>query len=345
LELALLGQRISVDRQIVSNERRWGRGFGDHPLTGNDLDETATYVAETQQPGYGPRHFAWTQGYDIGPDRIFLPEGHDATGHPNRDGVDARMMDEDFPTAISSPRQVSVDLRSVFKARGWKIDQHGRPGNPHGEQLVGDERIGLNPGIGFGHFLGEWAVVDVVLTDGDAVLLTTRSSGGAVISSLVGGYSTTTDFGFTPEQWRVGNRPLTKIGLANAARRILNQKAGVQLPSSVTCEIVWAIRPTSSPHTWNFWTATYTIRIVLPHAASRQIRPSAGTRFVRLSNLDAATRDMWPDHKRPAGRRGLDDQSIHPCMPCSTGVSMIFLPRILSWTAFNRVPRRIDDIV
>src|SRR2546425_2966529 len=46
--------------------------------------------------------------------------------------------------ALPIYRQVPQRLQNLFRRRGWVTDQHGRPCHPWYEQLLADERIGLN---------------------------------------------------------------------------------------------------------------------------------------------------------------------------------------------------------
>ncbi|HEY3692813.1 MAG TPA: hypothetical protein VGL46_21435 [Pseudonocardiaceae bacterium] len=76
-------------------------------------------------------------------------------------------------------------------------------------------------------------------------------------------------------------------------------ETGVEVPRDVSGQIVRAIRPISSPHTLHAWTATYTMRIMLP-GEPPAVDP-ATTAFWAAPGLALSTGildGMWPDHRR-----------------------------------------------
>lgn len=151
------------DVEILPDEDRWGPGFGSAPYPAETLDEIAGYLAETRQPGYGARLFSTSTGLVLGGDRAQVPPGFDAMGHPNRAGRPAEEMDPEIPTSLDGdPVQVDAGVQEYSRARGWLLDQHGRPLHPHHAQLLDDDRIGLPVGLGYPHFGGESAVCDGV---------------------------------------------------------------------------------------------------------------------------------------------------------------------------------------
>lgn len=288
---------MDLDRWLLPDESCWGQGFGGHWYTAADLAEIADNVAGTHQTGYGPRYISLDSNNYVRDGRIVFPAGHDATGHPNRRGK-SEVLDPDAPTSNDSDCwQVRPELQEFFRARGWTRDQHGRACMPFASQLIGDPRIGLNTGIGYGFYLGENAVVDTVLMRSDDVLLVSRVTDTDIIPALPGGYMTSQHLGIRVQDWLMGVRPVTLEGIFESARRKLLDETGMYITKAQSMELIRGIRPVSSPHTANFWTVTYTVRCRL--SASDDARPCvAGARFVPQSELPAVMPQMWPDHRR-----------------------------------------------
>jgi hypothetical protein len=300
---------LARDELLLPNQAGWGRGYGGQPFTQTDLDETYGYISGAKaagygQEGYGPRLFSTTPGFEAHDRHFLLPPGFDAMGHKDRIGADPLLLEPDSPTSLECRWQVPAYLQEFYDECGWAKDQHGRPCNPHGLQLVNDPRIGLNTNLGSGFEAGETVVVDVVAEDDGYVLFTHRLDMGKVIPSLTGGYSLPQDYGVSIAEWRVGNRPITKEGIFAAARRVVKVKTGVELPVDAEYEIVWGIRPASSRHTWNFWTLTYTVRVRLRRGASRSLTPATDDKgeprgtWHRMRDVAGVVERLWPDHRR-----------------------------------------------
>jgi hypothetical protein len=288
---------LDLDRAILPDERRWGQGYGDRPYTDAELAEIIKSVTETKQPGYGRRYVEPDSSVYVRGDRLEMPSGHDAIGHPNRESMASDVLDPDLPTVQTRPWQMPEAVQEFFRTRGWRLDQHGRPCMPRAEQLIAHPHIGLNTGVGFSYYLGENVVVDVVLLLGERVLLVDRTTDAGVIPSLPGGYSTPASYALLPEDWASGNRPVTMEGIMATARRKMLAEAAVVLPPDARMEIVRGIRPVSSPHTLNFWTVTYTVRCDLGKGGE-SLMTAPTVQIVGLHKLEAILPRMWPDHRR-----------------------------------------------
>ncbi|GLZ43529.1 NUDIX hydrolase [Actinokineospora sp. NBRC 105648] len=294
---------FALDCLLVPDEDCWGPGYGGRGYPSETLDEIAGYLAETTQPGYRARLLATSPGYVPagrgGPARV--PAGFDATGHPNRATARGE-ADPEIATveAAHPPVRVHPGLRDHLRARGWALDQHGRPLHPHHVQLLADPRIGLPTGLGYAWWWGETAVVDtVVTTDTGHVLLIPRTTDQGVIPSLPGGYALPGDEHRTTAQWRGGDRALTIDGIAAAGARTLRAETGLALPAGTPARIVRAIRPVSSPHTLHAWTCTYTTHAHLP-GTPPALDPATGAWWCDVDGLhrDGIEDRMWPDHRR-----------------------------------------------
>lgn len=300
--------RTAFDTQLLPDTARHGQGFGPAAsYTSAQLDEIAQNVNETKRPGYGRRLRTGSLGYVAGVTRCQVPAGYDVVGHPNRVLGDPGSMDPDITTLLTGePVQVDPGVQDYCRAHGWVLDQHGRPLHPHHEQLLGDDRIGLPTGLGFGYWYGESAVTDAVVTAGNAVLLVPRMTDAGTIPALPGGYSVPADFGRSTEQWRSGDRPTTVAGLHTAAARKVLAETGLTVPRGCDMRIARAIRPVSL-HTLHSWTATYTVHIDL----GRETRPAlplvTGGTWVGIDDLSGEVLGrMWPDHRR----------ALIACLPC-----------------------------
>jgi hypothetical protein len=279
-------RRIALDRLLVPKETYWGRAFGDRQLSQSDLDVTARLIAESPvEGGYGER----TREFRRTPRGFWLPAGYDAIGHPNRWHAAKGQRDEEFFTG-SAAYNVPDHLQALFRSQGFALDQHGRPCKPDAEELVADSRIGLNTGIGFGHFWGEWVVLNVVPLAGDRVALTKRQGAGKTIPSVIG---------VSIKEWHAGIRPVHRQGILAAASRLAWERGGIGVPADdPSLEIVYALRPTSALHTWNWWTLTVVVRIRLTAGTSHHIRPSApDTVWVPVSDLGHVMGGMLEDHQ------------------------------------------------
>jgi hypothetical protein len=306
------------DTALVPDDQAWGSGYATTTgYTPAELDEIAANMRPDTQLGYpAPRLFTATRGYHrIDTARCLVPSGHDAHGpgeSPNRPHSAREEMDTAITTSAVDHRQVPDRLHTLFQARGWVTDQHHRPCHPWYEQLLTDQRIGLNTGIGYGYYWGEAAVVDVVLFDRhDHVLLTAQHSdpNPAITLALPGGYSRPADEARTVAQWLAGDRPTTTSGIYTTAQRRLDAETGVRVPHDAAWRIVRAARPVSWPHTTlHFWITTYTVAVRLPPGATPPARPGSGATWRRLDELDATLPHLWPDHQR-ALTRAAQDQS------------------------------------
>lgn len=283
------------DAHLVPDESRWGQGYGGRAYTPVELDTIAFNVAPTLGVSGSDRlhaddaGFAWTS-----PRTAQVPAGFDVDEHPNRRGVDPALLDPAPPTDPAAGPLVDARLQNHFRARGWDMDQNGRPLHPHAAQLLADPRIGLPTSLGFAYYLGESVVADAVAVAGDRVVLTTRATRHeGLIPSLPGGYGVPADEARTNAQWRDGDRPATVEGIITAARRKLAEETGLQAPADSHAEIVRAIRPVSSVHTLNAWTVVYTVRFDLPARTNLTLRPDSTARWFPLATLGF----MWPDHR------------------------------------------------
>lgn len=293
---------IDLDRFLLPDAKSWGQGYGRCGYTPGELDEIARNVAGTAQPGYGPRLRVSSPGYRPGtPDRrAIIPPGFDVDGHPNRAAVDPGSVDPDIATATTVPQQVDPGLQDYCRARGWVLDQHGRPLHPHHAQLLGDDRIGLCTGLGYGWWYGETVVADaVVTTPSGHVLIVPRSTDAGTIPSLPGGYAIPADVGRTTAQWRAGDREVTLDGIVTTAARKVAAETGLVIPREGTARLVRGIRPVSSPHTLHAWTVTYTVHVQLPVQELPALDEATRARWVDVDELyDAMLERMWPDHQR-----------------------------------------------
>lgn len=315
MELSTYQQR---DLSLVPQPERHGRGFAGRDYTEQEMSETAGYIREaretgTSPAGYGKRFFATTPGFRKFGDRFYLPDGYDAIS-PLRNNATAGLkvlMDKatlTSPPDAVNPWQMPILSQQYYQRMGWATDQNSRAVNPHIEQLVSDERIGLNTNLGVGLTCGENIVVDVVVDDGEYVLLTMRKDlGTKVIPSLVGGYTISEDHGVTDKQWFAdAKRDITREGIFRAARRIVRLKAGIELSDidGADYDIAWAIYPTSSVHTADFWTVVFTVYVRLDSGMARHLEPTDDRQWahwLRRTELHVIRPDLWPDH-----RRGLD---------------------------------------
>lgn len=307
---------FELDELLVPyrTEWSWGQGFGDTgyaPMYRPSLD-----AIHQKYHNHGPRIFEDTEGYTQTSSGFVLPPGYDAFGHDNRAGKNPEQLDPEFPTTLEGQPRLPQELVEHFRWRGWALDQHDRPCHPHATELI--SWLGLGTGIGYGYFYGEYPVVDAVLVDDRAVLLTKRDEEGAIftertvvgeaVNSLVGGYCIPTDFGVMPEQWKAGSRPLhtggifemaqaMRRGLQGAARRLLKLKGGITIAADTPMTIVRGIRPTNWRYTWNFWNVVYTLRIYVKDA-SRNLPPANGARWAPFTEFGSAPRDMILDQQR-----------------------------------------------
>jgi hypothetical protein len=295
---------FDLDAQLLPDETCWGPGYGPGSrYPEKTLAEIAQWVSETVQPGYGPRLHATSPGYQPGTlgRAAQLPPGFDATGHPNRAGAPAAALDVEIPTSLEQPAaQVPAALQEYSRARGWVLDQHGRPLHPHHEQLLADPRIGLPTSTGSFWHHAEAVVADGIVTAAAHVLLTTRPTDQGRIPCLTGGYAVPADFGRTLAQWRAGDRMPSRDGIAATAARKITEETGFSVPPDARVRIVRAIRPISSPHTLNAWTTTYTVHFDLGLGGSLPaIDPAGGGSWVRLDHgFDDVLPTLWPDHAR-----------------------------------------------
>lgn len=311
MELRTYQQR---DNTLVPETERHGRGFAGRDYTAEEMNETAGYISEavatgTPPAGYRKRFFADTPGFSKSGGKFYLPDGYDAIS-PDRDDAPERLRELMDTSCLTSPPdalnpwQTRHSLQEYYREMGWATDQNGRAVNPHLEQLISDERIGLNTNLGVGFTCGENVVVDVVVDDGTHVLLTMRTDSNKVIPSLVGGYTISEDHGVTDEQWFLAvERQITREGIFRGARRVTKLKTGIDLPDTdeAKYDIAWAIYPTSSYHTANFWTVVFTVHVRVENGMARYLTPTDNRQWghwVRRTELDAIRPDLWPDHNR-----------------------------------------------
>lgn len=293
--------QLGHDRTLIPEEEVWGPGFGDQ-LLGEYLDEVVTNITETQQPGYGPRvrfrtaNLHWLS--DLG--RIIVPAGYDAIGHPNRHRGDPETMDPDRKTSTEAFWQMPQVDQEAFRLHGWELDQHGRACNPNALHLLTHPRIGLNTGVGYGYFVGEAMVVDVIPRTRNGFVHIYRGSADQPFPALIGGYVVPGDYGYTAKTWKQAGRPVTLEGLYEAARCKLWEKAGIPVPPGTPMKAVRAIRPTSSPHTLNFWTTTVTFVVEVAEERVNDLDDRLGATLVHENQLDVVLDHMWPDHRRAA---------------------------------------------
>lgn len=293
----------TLDRLLLPDDDTWGQGIASY--TPEQLDEIAKNVGETSQPGYGARLHATTAGYvpgGIGGRRAVVPPGFDAVDHPNRAGLDLGSCDPDMATELGDQvQQLDPRLREYFAARGWVLDQHGRPLHPHHAQLLADDRIGMPTGLGYGWWTGETIVADAVVTTRSGhVLLIDRKTDSGVIPSIPGGYTIPADFGRSPSQWRTGDRPITIDGIITGAARRTAAETGLVMPRWTIPTLVRGIRPVSSPHTLCAWTMTITVRCHVDDGELPALDRSSTARWVYVDDVYRLIDDnvLWPDHQR-----------------------------------------------
>jgi len=275
---------ISQDKAILPDRRKWGRGYGGENFTPEELDETAATIAATRASGlaleeYGPRMTA-NNDFQIVNGTIFLPSGFDAKVPEQDRGL--RWNQQGDHQATCTPDDKSFWLmpertQALFREQGHPLDQHGRPCNPHGVQLVSDLRIGLSTGLGAASHYGEAVTVDVVITDGRKVLLTSSYDGSKNAPSMIRGGCQAGDFGIKSQQWSDGRRDINHQGVLKAARRIAALNLASTLPEDTKCMIAWGYRPTGVLETWHAWTVTYAVRIRIPDGSSEHVSPGLGT--------------------------------------------------------------------
>jgi hypothetical protein len=142
---------IQHDYDLLRTDTLWGPGYGDRNYPPETLDEIAGYLAETTQPGYTARLFDTSPGYQPADreGRAVVPPGFDATGHPNRANGSLADLDPEITTRAPSGGTIAAGVTAWARARGWDLDQHGRPLHPHHMQLLADPRVGLPTGLGY----------------------------------------------------------------------------------------------------------------------------------------------------------------------------------------------------
>ena len=281
---------------LALDPEQHGQGYST-PYTAAELDDIADNVAPACVPGSAPRLSAPHGLARTGGGEVFVPPGHDVLDHPNRAGADPALTDAAFATTVNGGAQVHPGVRAWARRRGWDLDQHGRPVNPHHHTLLADPRIGLTTSLGLGWRYGESVVADAVVLAGDRVLITTRDTPhDGTIPAIPGGYTDPRDEGRTHARWATGDRPVTHDGVVATAVRKLCEETGVTVPGDAECRVVRGIRPTSSVHTLHAWTVVYTVRVTLP----RGVRPQSafGARWLPITSLDDVLGRMWPDHRR-----------------------------------------------
>lgn len=284
---------MAFDAAIVPDTRMWGQGYG-RAYTTDEIYEIADNRDDEPFAGYGPllRERVARRG-----NIVVLPEGYDAFG-TERQGMDPALVDPGHATSQSHSWSVNQGLQEWMSQRGWTLDQHGRGLHPHWAQLQSCN-IWLNTGPGIGYYYGEQVVADAVVTDGSGVVLIMRpkrTSPDDAFPALPGGYALPEDFGKTVDQWLAGNRPVTVDGIIRTALRKFNKETGIDLSQGTfDADIVRAIRPISSAHTLNFWSVTYTVRVVVDSLAGMKHPKSARVFDVQDGSLAS---QMWPDHFR-----------------------------------------------
>jgi len=295
---------VDLDRLLLPDEHGWGPGFAGRAYSAAELDVIAENVNGTVQPGYGQRLSASTPGYQpgaVGGERARVPAGFDAGLHPNRAAAATGSVDPDVATEVAGAQQIDAGVQDWAQARGWVLDQHGRPLHPRHEQLLGDDRIGLPTGLGYGWWMGETVVADAVVTAvSGRVLVVPRTTDAGRIPSLPGGYAIPADEQRTVAQWRAGDRVVTHDGIAAAAARRVAAESGLVLPRWSTPRLVRGIRPVSSPHTMHAWTMTITVHVHLGDDLPA-LDTATGAEWVDVDELhDRVLPMMWPDHQAAA---------------------------------------------
>jgi hypothetical protein len=306
MTVANMAKWAQTDRRILPDARKWGRGYGGKGFDKVAIQETRGYVLDMMKlgglPGYEKRglideHPAFSTPRKADGNFI-LPPGFDADGPGRRKAHDPQLIEPNFPTTTEGrPWQVRRSLKEYYKSCGYPLDQHGRAVHPLLVDIVNAD-IPICTGYGAGWEGGQTVVVDTVVTDGESVLFTTLQDHGKTLPSLVGGYTRAQDFSIPLPKWRAGQRQITEEGIFRAVRRIVAEKTGIVLPDDARFEIMWGIRPWSSYHTANFWTVTYTVKIVLRHGALRNARLKGNAFLQSVSRTGPIVDNLWPDHRR-----------------------------------------------
>lgn len=291
------------DQFFLPDEERWGRGYGGKSYTLEELNETRGYIKdrlvyEGPVPGYKNRgNIGWDPKFAETQAGFVLPAGFDADS-PARRTADHYLLEPNNPTSTEVLWKVPGYLSDYYKACGLRTDQHGRAVHPLSHEVV-EAEIPLCTGYGVGYEGGETVVLDTIVTDGENTLFNTRKDHGKTIPSLLGGYTWGTDF-TDIANWRIGFREISLEGLVRSMRRIVKMKAGFDLPDNLDFEIVWGVRPWSSYHTLNFWTLTYTVRVILEPGSARHLSSTTDAFWQpnRTIQEDILDNGLWPDHKR-----------------------------------------------
>jgi len=264
------------DSELLSDTRKWGPGYGGQPLSEEYLNEAADLIATSgRPPGYGPRLFDTTEGYTVtSSGMLMLPSGFDAVDEAMREvQYHSSLIDparRTSPPWQRRPWQVSGRLQSLHIAQGYTLDQNGRACNPYGPKLVADPRIGLNTNLGGSCFGGETVVVEVIVVAGRYVLFAT---GDTQTPQLFSDIVRPEDYGVRLLQWQIGMRPVSLDGLQVAARRIIQEQAGIPLPVSAEYDVVWGCRPVGPTETWHAWNLVYTMRVQVAESLVRTLPP------------------------------------------------------------------------
>jgi ADP-ribose pyrophosphatase YjhB (NUDIX family) len=275
-----------------------GQGAGDALYTGAELDVIAENVAPMHGKPNPPRLLTGPGGLAVTEVGVVqVPSGFDWVargGHRPDASPDGR--DAAVATRCDGVGWVHPGITAWAVARGWPIDQHGRPVNPRYAQLLADPRIGLCTGLGRSWRWGEQVVADAVaVADGHVALIERDTAHEGTIPALPGGFAEPQDFGLTHGDWTAGHRPVTPAGIVANAVRELAEEAGIVIQDGTTLRVVREIRPVSSPHTLNAWTVVYTVLMVLP---TRQSIPDGfRAHWVPLDAVDAVLPSMWGDHR------------------------------------------------
>lgn len=296
-----------TDKFFLPDPKRWGRGYGGKGFDEVAIRETRGYILDTMKrgglPGYEKRGLIHRHSSFSAPQTaagsFILPPGFDADGPGRSNAHDPQLIEPNYPTTIEGrPWRVRHSVTEYYKSCGYPLDQHGRAVHPLLMDIVNAD-IPICTGLGAGWEGGQTVVVDTVVTDGESVLFTTLQDHGKTLPSLVGGYTHAEDFNTPLPQWRAGRREITKEGIYRAVRRLVKAKTGVELPANARCEIVWGIRPWSSYATANFWTVTYTVKVLLTPRALRNVKLTGNAFLQPLGGIaNTVIPHLWPDHRR-----------------------------------------------
>ena len=228
------------------------------PLPAEELDRIAAAIARPAlgYPALHDRLFLDTPGLHVADSVLHVPDGPwHVTGHPNRVGAPAALLDPEEPGGHADPA-----LTAQWRAAGLTVDQYGHLAHPDWRSLLGDPRIGLPTGLGFFWRRRSNATADAYVERpgrrGPEVLLIQRLRGRKW--ALPGGFIDRAD------------------GSAEAAAlRELAEETRLRIPG-VRTETVLTRRPVRPSATLHAWTGNTVVRVEGDPAYLAEAMPVAG---------------------------------------------------------------------